>query len=76
IAAENNSTTIFPVPIELFRPFLDMAAGRQGASASPALPAPAALPPAEVPMPARELSELMSRLRSESLEPAPRPRDD
>ena len=25
IAAENNSTTIFPMPIDMFRPFLEMA---------------------------------------------------
>jgi SPFH domain, Band 7 family protein len=25
VAAENNSTTIFPVPIDLFRPFLELA---------------------------------------------------
>ena len=28
IAAENNSTTIFPIPIELFRPFLQAQAAR------------------------------------------------
>ena len=52
IAAENNSTTIFPIPIELFRPFLQSAA-RSAASASgdPSFPLPqvsasgAALPP-------------------------------
>jgi regulator of protease activity HflC (stomatin/prohibitin superfamily) len=42
IAAENNSTTIFPIPIELFRPWIQ--AG--GASARPAAadPGPAATP--------------------------------
>jgi regulator of protease activity HflC (stomatin/prohibitin superfamily) len=42
IAAENNSTTIFPIPIELFRPFLQ-------SIGSPARPqaAPAAVDPAE-----------------------------
>jgi regulator of protease activity HflC (stomatin/prohibitin superfamily) len=49
IAAENNSTTIFPVPLELFRPWLQgpastaNAAGRSAAASSsvvpPALPA-------------------------------------
>jgi regulator of protease activity HflC (stomatin/prohibitin superfamily) len=46
IAAENNSTTIFPIPIELFRPWI------QGSGAAPARPGvavpaalPAALPP-------------------------------
>lgn len=30
IASENNSTTIFPVPIDLFRPFFDKLTGRPG----------------------------------------------
>jgi regulator of protease activity HflC (stomatin/prohibitin superfamily) len=57
IAAENNSTTIFPIPIELFKPFLQAQAGR------------AATPPAsdaEAPgtaLPAGDLSTLMSQLR-------------
>jgi regulator of protease activity HflC (stomatin/prohibitin superfamily) len=38
IAAENNSTTIFPIPIEMFRPFL---AGMTGAAAGAATGAPA-----------------------------------
>jgi len=55
IAAENNSTTIFPLPIEIFRPFFqraaDAVAAAAPAAASPpqgvpdALPAP---PPADV----------------------------
>jgi regulator of protease activity HflC (stomatin/prohibitin superfamily) len=56
IAAENNSTTIFPIPIELFRPFLNVAAGtapRTEGSAEPAGPA----------LPASDISSLMSQLR-------------
>jgi hypothetical protein len=56
IAAENNSTTIFPIPIELFRPFLTQAAGaapRPEASSEPAGPA----------LPAGDISSLMSQLR-------------
>jgi regulator of protease activity HflC (stomatin/prohibitin superfamily) len=58
IAAENNSTTIFPIPIELFRPFLTAAAGasaqaRPEGSAEPAGPA----------LPAADISSLMSQLR-------------
>src|SRR6188472_58581 len=34
IAAENNSTTIFPIPIELFRPFLQAAAARPPATSA------------------------------------------
>ncbi|HEU4699680.1 MAG TPA: slipin family protein [Gemmatimonadales bacterium] len=60
IAAENNSTTIFPVPIEMIRPFLgrlEGAVAQQGTPAAPASPAtpavpgaapnPGALPPAD-----------------------------
>jgi regulator of protease activity HflC (stomatin/prohibitin superfamily) len=56
IAAENNSTTIFPIPIELFRPFLTQAAA--------ALPKPVAAgePPGPA-LPASEISSLMSQLR-------------
>ncbi len=60
IAAENNSTTIFPIPIELFRPFLQSQAG------GPASKAPAAIEPGEAPggaLPAAVLSDLMSQLR-------------
>jgi regulator of protease activity HflC (stomatin/prohibitin superfamily) len=40
IAAENNSTTIFPIPLDLFRPFLEKAAalGRPGEQHAPMLP--------------------------------------
>ncbi len=34
VAAENNSTTIFPVPIDLFKPFLQMAEGMKRGSSS------------------------------------------
>ncbi|HET6778647.1 MAG TPA: slipin family protein [Gemmatimonadales bacterium] len=56
IAAENNSTTIFPIPIELFRPFLPPAAGS----------APRVESSAEAPgtaLPASDISSLMSQLR-------------
>jgi regulator of protease activity HflC (stomatin/prohibitin superfamily) len=56
IAAENNSTTIFPIPIELFRPFLT----------SPAASAPRPESSAEAPgtaLPASDISSLMSQLR-------------
>lgn len=39
IASEKNSTTIFPVPIDLFRGILDAVGGRRADSAIPALPA-------------------------------------
>jgi regulator of protease activity HflC (stomatin/prohibitin superfamily) len=56
IAAENNSTTIFPIPIELFRPFLPPAGGS----------APRVESSAEAPgtaLPASDISSLMSQLR-------------
>jgi regulator of protease activity HflC (stomatin/prohibitin superfamily) len=41
IAAENNSTTIFPIPIDLIKPFLQMAEQKAAAGESaPKLPAP------------------------------------
>jgi regulator of protease activity HflC (stomatin/prohibitin superfamily) len=49
IAAENNSTTLFPIPIEMFRPFIRMA--EQGGSPA-AGPAPVPLPRVEFPDPA------------------------
>ena len=44
IAAENNSTTIFPVPIELFRPWIQGSPPVSAAQPAAASPAPAALP--------------------------------
>ena len=60
IATEHNSTTIFPVPIELFRPFLKAVEAAQASEASPPLQ------PGEPPTPALsagELSTLISQLR-------------
>jgi regulator of protease activity HflC (stomatin/prohibitin superfamily) len=56
IAAENNSTTIFPIPIELFRPFL------QSAASGGARPDSSAEPPGPA-LPASDISSLMSQLR-------------
>jgi regulator of protease activity HflC (stomatin/prohibitin superfamily) len=56
IAAENNSTTIFPIPIELFRPFLS------SLGASPAKAEGSAEPPGPA-LPASDISSLMSQLR-------------
>jgi regulator of protease activity HflC (stomatin/prohibitin superfamily) len=56
IAAENNSTTIFPIPIELFRPFMNQAASAAAKPASASEPAGPALP-------AGEISSLMSQMR-------------
>jgi regulator of protease activity HflC (stomatin/prohibitin superfamily) len=44
IAAENNSTTIFPIPLEMFRPFLQMA-DRSAAQHAASTGGPPALPP-------------------------------
>jgi regulator of protease activity HflC (stomatin/prohibitin superfamily) len=60
IATENNSTTIFPVPIELFRPFLQAAKAAQSSEASPPLPPGETATPA---LSAGELSTLMSQMR-------------
>jgi regulator of protease activity HflC (stomatin/prohibitin superfamily) len=64
IAAENNSTTIFPIPMELFTPFLQAHAQRQQARPAPAVPAPVAnTEPSGAALPAADLSDLMSQLR-------------
>jgi regulator of protease activity HflC (stomatin/prohibitin superfamily) len=60
IAAENNSTTIFPIPIELFRPFLQQAASTP--LPTPALKVEGAEPPGAA-LPAGDLANLMSQLR-------------
>jgi regulator of protease activity HflC (stomatin/prohibitin superfamily) len=57
IAAENNSTTIFPIPIELFRPFLNQVA------AAAAKPASLSAEPSGPALPASEISSLMSQMR-------------
>ena len=57
IAAENNSTTIFPIPIEMFRPFL-----RAGQAAEQAEQAESEAPA----LSAGDLSNLMSQLRIEA----------
>jgi regulator of protease activity HflC (stomatin/prohibitin superfamily) len=56
IAAENNSTTIFPIPIELFRPFLSSLAPSAPRSEGTSEPPGTALP-------ASDISSLMSQLR-------------
>jgi regulator of protease activity HflC (stomatin/prohibitin superfamily) len=56
IAAENNSTTIFPIPIELFRPFLTSAAA---AAQQPSGSAEAS----RTALPASDISAIMSQLR-------------
>jgi hypothetical protein len=64
IAAENNSTTIFPIPIELFTPFLQAHQERQRARPAPSVPAPPLATEAPgAALPAGDLSELMSQLR-------------
>ncbi len=51
IAAENNSTTLFPIPIELFRPFMNVAGGTAESQAAPqSASAPASLPPPDLSM--------------------------
>jgi len=53
IATENNSTTLFPIPIDLFRPFLEKAAAVFGgtATAQPAADTQKALPGSRVETP-------------------------
>jgi regulator of protease activity HflC (stomatin/prohibitin superfamily) len=60
IATENNSTTIFPIPIDLFRPFLKAVGATQTSEASPPLQPGEPATPA---LSAGELSTLISQLR-------------
>jgi regulator of protease activity HflC (stomatin/prohibitin superfamily) len=67
IAAENNSTTIFPIPIDMFRPFLERAAAGGGGLGVPALPAPPVVaPPPATPgaMPASAVQDVFAQLRA------------
>jgi regulator of protease activity HflC (stomatin/prohibitin superfamily) len=57
IAAENNSTTIFPIPMDLFRPFLTQAAATAPRTEVASVEAPGTA------LPASDLSSLMSQLR-------------
>src|SRR5688572_19378520 len=63
IAAENNSTTIFPLPIEMFRPYFQRAAD----SAAASTPAAAALPPQGVPgaLPGPTPADVLPQVRFE-----------
>ena len=66
IATENNSTTIFPIPIELFKPFLQAAAGAQSSGTAEQRQPGAALErgePAGPALSAGDLSTLMSQMR-------------
>ena len=63
IAAENNSTTIFPIPIELFRPFLQ-AVVPKGTASDAEPPGPA--------LPAGDLASLMSQLRLSAAQTPPK----
>ncbi|HEX9107218.1 MAG TPA: slipin family protein [Longimicrobiales bacterium] len=44
IATEKNSTTLFPIPIDIFRPFLERAGWSASAQATPAPTPPASVP--------------------------------
>src|SRR3954471_16212794 len=61
IAAENNSTTIFPIPIDLLRPFFQKA---DDSVASPT-PAGAGMPPVQAPsaLPASSLADALPQIR-------------
>ncbi len=63
IAAENNSTTIFPIPIDLLRPFMQRADDAMAA----ATPAGAGLPPVAAPsaLAATTAPELLPKIRIE-----------
>jgi regulator of protease activity HflC (stomatin/prohibitin superfamily) len=57
IAAENNSTTIFPIPIELFRPFLTAAENRTAGNLPAAEPAKLSPPDGSLALPSFKVGE-------------------
>jgi regulator of protease activity HflC (stomatin/prohibitin superfamily) len=65
IAAENNSTTLFPIPIDLLRPFLQ----RADDSVAGATPAGAGLPPAAAPsmLTAKNLADGLPQVQFETV---------
>jgi regulator of protease activity HflC (stomatin/prohibitin superfamily) len=69
IAAENNSTTIFPIPIDLLRPFLqrgqDAVSGSAPGDASSVTPAQAPSLPGSVPTAAAGLTEGLPQVKFE-----------
>jgi hypothetical protein len=71
IAAENNTTTIFPIPIDFFRTFFQRADDAMAAPHPAAEPAPAALPAEPVVErlvgfdPAEQLRQLRQATRTE-----------
>jgi regulator of protease activity HflC (stomatin/prohibitin superfamily) len=70
IAAENNSTTIFPIPIDLLRSFMPRAEDSVAATTQPA----ATLAPVDVPvaLPARTVGDTIPDLRTQpEKQPAP-----
>jgi len=71
IAAENNSTTLFPIPIDLFKPFLQ----RADDSVAGATPAGAGLPPVTSPsmLTAKNLVDGLPQVQFESVK---KPADD
>jgi regulator of protease activity HflC (stomatin/prohibitin superfamily) len=74
IAAENNSTTIFPIPIEMIRPFIRDIAPAAGGNAQAALPAPAVTFPDHpgVAMPVGQLDTLMQQLKIDRAKAEPK----
>jgi regulator of protease activity HflC (stomatin/prohibitin superfamily) len=68
IAAENNSTTIFPIPIDLLRSFFPRVEDSVAAATAATMPTTAALPPADVPavLPAASSADTVGDSRIES----------
>ncbi|MGH7467700.1 MAG: slipin family protein [Longimicrobiales bacterium] len=73
IAAENNSTTLFPIPLDLFRPFMEGAARIAAASNAPAQPVAPPAEPAMLTAPSPELRPLPQKTQAE-LDPVQKPR--
>src|SRR5687768_10206937 len=69
IAAENNSTTIFPIPIDMIKPFMDMAGGAAGAAARAVRAGEVTAGPTTAALPAPDPTLPQFRIEEKSREP-------
>jgi regulator of protease activity HflC (stomatin/prohibitin superfamily) len=69
IASENNSTTIFPIPIDMIKPFMDMAGGAAGAAARSARGGEVTAGPTTAALPAPDPTLPQFRIEEKSREP-------
>jgi regulator of protease activity HflC (stomatin/prohibitin superfamily) len=69
IASENNSTTIFPIPIDMIKPFMDMAGNAAGAAARAVRAGEVTAGPTTAALPAPDPTLPQFRIEEKSREP-------